>query len=151
MCLNVALQATPKHVFSNIVKVCIIKDNGRILFKGVHQTYDAKEIWEKKSTLNKKKPITMNVHWRTNMSKPSSHCCLGFECMENELDRKHIEDLGMIILKTWVFYQCPLNALLIKTMSSKCTKVKLKKMENEALIFIINNMNFCATSFIPFH
>jgi len=51
---------------------------------------------------------------------------LGFECMESELDRRDIEDVGMIILKTWVFYQCPLNALLIKTMSSKCTKVQLK-------------------------
>ncbi len=71
--------------------------------------------------------------------------------MESELDRKYIEGLAMIILKTWVFYQCPLNVLLIKTMISKFTKVKLKKMENEALIFITNNMSFCATSFIRFH
>lgn len=70
MCLKVALQATSKHAFSDIVKVSIIKDNGIIFLKGVYQTHDAKEIWEKMSTLDKKKPITMNVHWRTNMSKP---------------------------------------------------------------------------------
>jgi hypothetical protein len=69
MYLKVALQATSKHVFSNIIKVSIIKDNGIIFLKGVDQTYDAKEIWEKRSTLDKKKPSTMNVHWRTNMSK----------------------------------------------------------------------------------
>jgi hypothetical protein len=32
MCLKVALQATSKHVFSNIIKVSIIKDNGIIIF-----------------------------------------------------------------------------------------------------------------------